>query len=156
MLATIWFAKMITDAPPLHGASLYWYTSSSVTLITPWFMSCHPSGSVQARREGQNGLLYCLLILIIITTQKVNAYLDTWIADISIITKALFSLIWRYNLICTLQTNINDGLSKRYEDSVDVHAVLRCRRLCNIQGTPYKSAHNAMSLYGKEIKSMLI
>lgn len=88
--------------------------------------------------------------------RKVNAYLDIWIADISIITKALFSLIWRYNLICTLQTNINDGLSKRYEDSVDVHAVLRCRRLCNIQGTPYKSAHNAMSLYGKEIKSMLI
>lgn len=47
-----------------------------------------------------------------------------------------------------------DYKAKDYEDSVDVHAVLRCRRLCNIQGTSYKSAHTTMSLYRKEIKSM--
>lgn len=136
------------------GIPLLVHICESVTLMTPWFMSCHPSGSVQARRR-DNGLLYCLLILIIIRTQKVNGYLDTWIADISIITKALFSLTWKIQFL-TLQSNINDGQSKRYEDSVDVHAVLQCRRLCDILGTPYKSAHTTKSLYGKEIKSLLI
>lgn len=114
-----------------------------------------PLRKCAGQEEGQNGLLYCLLILIIIRTQKVDGYLDTWIADISIITKALFSLTWKIQFL-TLQSNINDGQSKRYEDSVDVHAVLQCRRLCDILGTPYKSAHTTKSLYGKEIKSLLI
>lgn len=53
---------------------------------------CKPGGGTEC-------LLYCLLILIITRTQKVNGYLDTWIADISIITKALFSLPWKIQFL---------------------------------------------------------
>lgn len=58
-----------------------------------------PLRKFASQEGGTECLLYCLLILIITRTQKVNGYLDTPIADISIITKALFSLPWKIQFL---------------------------------------------------------